>query len=189
MSLSASQKAILKAYAKECAPKGAFSPEDMKVLNEGKYIHKEQNHITDKGLAYVVAEMNYPFTKFLNAHKWQGRLRIFLDFAKRAFNTNAELDIYFKAKYKANLQFDTWGSSGQEQQLPNHQLKQFVCVMFLDLLENPAIDWKKVRGLFHQASAQSFDFEAMELMTKVKSREELQGYFRQALTELQEQKS
>lgn len=190
MQLSESQKAILKAYAKECHPNGIdHYGEDFKKLTQERYIFAIQDHITDKGLAYAVAEMNYPFVRFLRDHRWERRLKIFLDFARRVFTSDEELNIYFKAKYRANLAFDTWGPDGQEQQLPNDKLKKFVCVMFIDLLDIPMIDWQKLQRLFRIAANQINDKDALDNINKVNSKDDFEKTLKDVLRELQEQKS
>lgn len=166
MRLTSSQEAILKAYAKECHPKIPKNPDDWYFLTEQRFIQPQQDHITDKGLAYVVAEMGYSFTKFISDHHWKERLGIFIDFAKRVFHSKEELDIYFRAKYRANLKYETWGPNGQEQQLPPEQLKKFTAEMFLSLLQNPEIDWKKIRGLFKSQSPEFYTFFGDRVETK-----------------------
>lgn len=154
MELNDNQEKILKAYAEKCEPVGIAKTEDFYLLCNNLYIHKGQNHITDKGLAYVVGYMDYPFVKFLRAHKWERRLKIFLDFAQREFKTDTELNLYFKEKYKMNLKYETWGPDGQEQQLQNKELKSFAAEMFANLLQYEEIDYMKVYRLFNFAADQ-----------------------------------
>lgn len=180
--LNKNQERILKAYAKECHPKTERTA-DFEQLCSLLYIHKEQDHITDKGLAYAVANMDYPFMKFLRAHHWDKRLRIFLDFAKRAFTKDEELNIYFKAKYRQNLAYDTFGENGQEVQLMPYELKQFTGKMFLELIDIPLIDWKKLRGLFKYAAEQIGDMDALALLNHIKDREQMKSYLAQFLDE------
>lgn len=188
MKLTVIQEQILKEYGNVCSPqlRPELKPEINYLMNE-RFIHRAQNHITDKGLAYLVAEQGYSFTKFLRAHKWEGRLQIFLRFARSQFQTDEELDIYFKAKYKANLKYDTWSAGGAEQQLPNDKLKVFVAEMFLELVENPAIDWQKVVALFMDTAERSFDLEAINTYGALKSREEAQRHFKAIVRESQAQ--
>ncbi len=188
MKLSDAQEQILSQYADQCFPR--IKPElkgDLNYLMNERFIHREQNHITDKGLAYVVAELNYSFTRFLARHKWEGRLQVYLRFARLAFQTDKELDIYFKAKYKVNLKYDTWSAGGAEQQLPKEQLKMFVAEMFSDLLENPSIDWQKVMFLFKHTAEQMSESDALELYNTIRSREQAQDHFRRVMQGLEQQ--
>lgn len=145
MRLSNTHEQIIRAYALNCHPEIIKGPEYVTLCSE-RFIHPEQDHITDKGCAYAIAVLGMSYTKFISRHKWQQRHAPVSRPVREVFHSKEEQDIYFQEKYKLNLKYNTWGQAGNEQQADPLTLTKIGTEICLALINHPKIDWKKVRG-------------------------------------------
>lgn len=182
MKLSANQEFILRAYARQCHPEFAgLDKEDFAFLTKNRFIHPEQDHITDKGLAYVVGIMGMSYTKFISKHNWQKRHEAISWPVKNIFHSKEEQDIYFRETYKIKLKYETWGQAGNEKQADFITLRKIGAETCLALLDAAGIDWKKVRGWL---CARTIDPENQKLLEGMQSKEYLKEHLARELAKL-----
>lgn len=190
VALTENQKAIIVAYAGKCHPgKGAFDKGDLNyVINEG-FIDRKQDHITDKGAAYVVAEMDYSFSKFIKTHaNWLERrfstgakFRDMINYALGFFPSPELLDLFMKERYSTYLRHDLFDDHNAEQIPPPYLMKIVMGELLLNLLKSPSIDWRPVKKMLSEMDP-SGSTEA------IKNKDDLASYIRSYLNYAEESK-
>lgn len=174
ITLNQKQKAIVTAYALTCHPHVDNRKDpDLNYLMNSQIIHREQDHITDRGAAYAMTQCGMSFSDFIARHKWERRLGFIIENAKvNGFNSKELLDLFFREKYRLLLKYDAFQDSGAES-LPMN-LAEMTAELCINLLNYEQVPLKNVQGWFAQ-------FDDSGTFKAVKSKEEMKGLLKSYL--------
>jgi len=182
LDLTDSQKQILTAYANACNPTiyapGKRVPSDQQMkdlafLNNTGLIDKGQNHISDRGAAYVFTQCGFPFDRFIKVHKWQERLATRILVGKQiAENQDAE-NYYHLKRYELLIKYNVFGPNNAEGNPAN--MGQMITELFASLVNSELFDWQKLKAFLFK-----YDIYDDQDLIATNSRESFAAYIEKA---------
>jgi hypothetical protein len=178
--LTEGQKAILSAFGNQCDPKmfvkkvPADIARDLEFLKQTGLIDRAQNHISDRGAAYLITQCGVTFDRFIKAHhNWQQRLatRIFVG---KALAKSKEAENYYHLKrYELLIKFNVFKKDNSEADPKN--MGEIMTDLFGGLIESPLFNWQDLKAFLVQN-----DLYGDPMLRAIDSKEAFEAYVKTA---------